>query len=124
VDLTSLDTRRVSEGLHHRAPQRLRAVDDHEDRPVGPQAATLQIAQHPLANRRIFGRSVPEPEWVFLTGRVDPERHDQTALREHDAVDEEGHQIQVVERGRLPGPHLRAGSRDEPPAHAARTIAR
>jgi hypothetical protein len=77
------------------------------------------MAQQALTDRGIFGRSIPEAERMFLTGRIDPERDDQAALGEDHAVDEERHQIQAIQRRRLPRADLRCGARHEAPTDTA-----
>ena len=101
VDLTPLDARGPTERMVHGAAERFRAIENHQHRPVGAQPATLQITQQSLANRRIFRRSVPQPERVFLARRIDAERDHETVLGEEDAVDEDRDQIQRLKRGGL-----------------------
>jgi len=56
---------------------------------------------------------------VFAARVVDAERHHNAVLTNVDAVDQQAHEIERVERGRSPGCELRRGLRDEVAAHGA-----
>jgi len=104
VDLAALHERRLIEGRVHGFPQRLRPVEDHQQAPVGAQAATLQVGDQALTDRGILGRSFPEPERLFLPVRSDPERDDQTVVTDMDAIQDQPDQIQVFQGRRAPRP--------------------
>jgi hypothetical protein len=54
---------------------------------------------------------------VFAARVIDAERHDNAVLADVNAVDQQGHEIDRIERGRTPGGELHRRLRDEPPAH-------
>jgi hypothetical protein len=83
--------------------QRLGAVEDHQQTPIGPQAATLEVRQQRLAERCVLGRAFPQAEGVFLAVGGDPQGHDQAVLADMDAVEDQADEIEAVERLRLPG---------------------
>jgi hypothetical protein len=56
---------------------------------------------------------------VFDAVRGNPERDDEAMLAHVHAVEQQGHQVQVFERRRLPGLELRARPRDKAPADSA-----
>ena len=99
--------------------QRLRAIEDDQEAAVGPQATALQIGEEALTDGRILRRAIPEAECVFAARGIDAERHDDAVLANVDTVDQQGHEIDAIERGRSPGGELRRGLHDEPAAHAA-----
>ena len=99
--------------------QRLRAIENDQQAAVGAQAAALQIGEQALTHRRVLRRAFPEAERVFPPGGVDAERDDDAVLADVDAVDQERHEIEAVERGRPPGGELRRRLRDEAAAHGA-----
>ena len=119
VDLTALDQRGLAEDGAHGFAQRLRAVEDHQQAAVGAQAAALQIRQQVLTDARVLGGPVPQAERVFLAIGRDPERHDQAVLADVHAVEEQGDQVEAVERRRLPRRQLRRRLRHEAAAHGA-----
>ena len=78
--------------------QRLRAIEDDQEAAVGAQAAALQIGQQALTHGGILRRAIPQAERVFLPVGGDAERHDEAVLADVDAVDEQRHQVEAVER--------------------------
>ena len=92
---------------------------NHQEAAVGAQPAALEIREQALTHRRVLGRPFPQPERVFLAIRGDPERHHEAVLANVHPVEDQRNEFKAVERRRLPGPQLRRGLGDEPPAHAA-----
>ena len=99
--------------------QGLRAIEDHEQAPVGAQAPALQIRQQALTHRGVFGGALPQAERVFLAIRGDPEGHHEAVLPDMHAIEEQRHEVEAVQRCGLPRPELRRGLRHESPADAA-----
>ena len=60
-------------------------------------------------------------EGVFRAGGVDAQRDHDAVLADMEAVDQQRHQIEGIERGRSPGIELRGGLHDKSATH--RTLA-
>jgi hypothetical protein len=78
-----------------------------------------EIGQEVLAHAGVLRRAIPEAECVFLAIGGDPEGHDQAVFANVDAVEDQAHQVQAVERRGLPRRQLRRGLRHEPATHGA-----
>ena len=83
------------------------------------QPVALEIGQETLADGRILGRTVPDAQCVFSTRVIDAQCQHDAVFADVDAVDQQSHQIERVERGRSPGLELCGGLRDEPATHRA-----
>ena len=119
MDLAALHQRRLAEDGADRFPQRLRAVEDHEQTPVSPEAAALQIREQVLTDARVLRRAIPEAERVLLAVGRDPKRHDQAVLADMHAVDDQADHVERVERGGLPRGQLGRRLRHEATTHRA-----
>ena len=71
MDLTPLHQSGAPERLGHGRVEGLRAIDDHQQAPVGAQPAAGEIRQQPLTDRRILRGAFPQPERVFGPRFVD-----------------------------------------------------
>ena len=91
VDVTPVNQSGGAKRLGHRLVERLRAIEDDQQAPIGPQAAALQIRQKALTHGRILRRPVPEAERVFSSGVIDAEGHDDAVLTDVDPVDQQRH---------------------------------
>ena len=65
MDLTPLHQRGAPECLGHGRVEGLRAIDDHQQAPVGAQPAAGEIGQEPLTDRRVLRGPFPQAERVF-----------------------------------------------------------
>ena len=119
VDLAPLDERGLAEDRPRGFVQGRRAIEDHEQTPVGAQAPALKIRQQALTYRGVLGGALPQAERVFLAIRGDPEGHHEAVLPDMHAVEEQRHEVEAVQRRGLPRPELRRGLRHESPADAA-----
>ncbi len=81
VQLTAPNHRLV-EALEHRAAERQRTVDDHEDRPAHVESSALVTELHEQVahERGAFGRPLFEREGMLGPGAVDAKRHDAAVL--------------------------------------------
>ena len=107
VDLAPLNQRRLPEDRPRGFMEGLGAVEDHQQAAVGSQPAALEIRQQAPTHGRVLGRALPQPKRVSLAIRRDPERHHEAVLPDVHAVEEQGDQIEPVERRGLPRPQLR-----------------
>ena len=119
VHLAALDQRRVAEGVPHGFPQRLGAIQQHQQTPVRAQATALQIREEALTQRRVLGGALPEAQGVFLTVGGDPQCDDEAVLPDVHAVEQEPDQVECLEGRGLPRFELRACPGDEAPTHGA-----
>jgi hypothetical protein len=113
VDVAPVDQRGGAKRLRHRLVECLRTVEDHQQTAIRPQPATLEICQEALTHGRILGRAVPDAEGVFALGVIDAQRHDDAVLADVDAIDQQRHEVERVERGRPPGVERGGGLGDE-----------
>lgn len=113
VDWAALDESDLAEHRRDGFSQGLRTIEDHEQAAVGSQAPALQIRKQALTERGVFGRAFPAAEGVSRPIGTDPQGHDHTMLTNVDAIEHQAHQIEPVERRRLPRRQLRGCLRDE-----------
>jgi hypothetical protein len=105
MELAALDHRMV-EHLGDGAPERLGAVDHHQDRPDDLQATLAQPSQQVTDHGGVLGGTLGQGEWDLGAVDGDPQR-DHTAVVGHaDAVDQQRHQVQA---GQVGGEQLRQG---------------
>ena len=57
--------------MHQRRVEGLRAIDDHQQTPVGAQPAAGEISQEPLTDRRVLRGPFPQAERVFRAHCID-----------------------------------------------------
>ena len=72
MDLTPLHQCGAPECLGHGRVEGLRAIDDHQQAPVGAQPAAAEIGQEPLTDRRVLRGPFPQAErhWNRIPLRV------------------------------------------------------
>ncbi len=103
----------------HGLPQPLRPVEDPQQAPVRAQPTTLQIREQVLTDGRILRRPLPKPECVLLAIGGDPQGHDEAVIADVHPIQQQAHQVQGVERRRLPGLELRRRLGDKAPTDRA-----
>ena len=74
-----------------------------------------------MTERGVLGGAFPEPQGVFLTIGGDSERDDEAVLPDVDAVEQQPHQVEALQRGGLPRLELRACLGDEASTDGALT---
>ena len=110
------------ECLGHGRVEGLRAIDDHQQAPVGAQPAAAEIGQEPLTDRRVLRGPFPQAERVFRAHGIDASGDNATVSTHVHAINQQPHQVQRVERRRPPRIQLRLSLRDN--ASTDRTLAR
>jgi hypothetical protein len=97
VAVAAMHQRVLAEDIADRAPQRLAAVDDEQDRLLGIETAIDEVGEQRPRERRVLRRAFPEPERDLHAVGADPERDDVGALGDLQAVEHHHRQAHVVE---------------------------
>lgn len=113
VAMAAVDEGVLAEDVLDRAPERLAAVDDKQDRLVGIKATVDEIGQQRPRQRRVLGAAFPEPERDLDAVGRDAERDDVRAIGDLQAVEHHHRQAHVVEATRHQLPQRGAGALDE-----------
>ena len=113
VPLAALHRRLGPEDGADRRPQPLGAVHHAEEARVHPEAAVDQLPQEGAAHPRVLGGCLHEAQEHLLAGQRDAERDDHPVRREGLTVEEQGHEIVVVEAPLLEGLELFRARPDE-----------
>jgi hypothetical protein len=98
VDLTPGD-HRVVEHTGHRRSQRLRPVDDDEDRAADIQAALAQPDEQVGDHGGVLGVALDQRERVLGAVDIDAQRDYEHVLAEVHPVAHQRDQVQLVQRG-------------------------
>ena len=93
----ALHQRVLAEDVLDRAPERLAAVDDEQDRLLAVQAAVDEIGQQRAGQRGVLGPALPEPERDLDALGGDAERDDVGAIGDLQAVEHHHRQAHVVQ---------------------------
>jgi hypothetical protein len=85
--------------LRHRFVQRRRPIENDQEAAVGAEPAALQVGEAALTHRRILRRAIPQAERLFAARVINAEGDHDTVLANLDAIDQERHEVERIERG-------------------------
>ena len=102
MDLTPLHQRGAPECLGHGRVEGLRAIDDHQQAPVGAQPAAAEGSRAPQTVDTFSGAPSHRPSAVFRAHFIDAEGDNDTVSTHVHAINQQPHQVQRVGRLRAP----------------------
>lgn len=97
MHLAALHDGALAEDSVDRGAQRFAAVDDDEQRAVGPHAAPLEVGEQALARRRVFRRAFVKPKQVLVAAGVDAEGDKDQVLADVQPVDDQRDQVDLAQ---------------------------